>query len=70
LIFEPRVDFLLLIKNVFIESLVNDVLIKLRKIDGLNMAFELQIAKIKNADVLLEALEMHELREVLRPKKS
>jgi len=70
LIFEPKIDFLLLIKNVFIESLVNDALIKLRKIDGLNMAFELQIAKIKNADVLLEALEMHELREVLRPKKS
>lgn len=70
LIIEPKIDFLLMIKNVFIESLVHEILIKLRKIDGLNMALELQISKIKNADILLEALEMHELREVLRPKKS
>lgn len=69
LIFEPKVDFLLLIKNVFIETTVSETLSKLRKIKGITLALELLLQKVKHADLLLEALEMHELREVIRPKK-
>lgn len=70
LILEPKVDFLLLLKNVFTENVVSDTLTYLRKINGLALAFELQIPKIRNADLLLEALEMHELKEVIRPRKN
>lgn len=70
LVTEPKVDYLLLIKNVIIENLVPDMLTKLRNISGLTLALELKMAKIKNADLLIEALEMHELKEVIRPKKT
>lgn len=70
LLTEPKVDYLLLIKNVFIETMIWEMLVKLRKINGLTLALELQLLKIKNADLLIEALEMHELKEVIRPKKS
>lgn len=69
LLSEPKIDYLLLIKQVFSENLIFEILTNLRKISGITMALELQIQKIKSADLLLEALEMHELKEVIRPKK-
>mgnify|MGYP006902143149 CR=1 FL=1 len=69
LVLEPKIDFLLMIKNVVAEEVVPEILAGLRKINGIPLAFLLNAAKIKNADLLLEALEMHELKEVIRPRK-
>lgn len=67
LIPDLRMDYFFLVKNVYDEQFVSGYLSKLRKIPDLSMVFQADISKIKNIDALLEAEEMHELKQVLRP---
>lgn len=62
-----KADYLLLIKNIFDEELVAEFITKLRKISDISLVFQMQLAKVKNIDFLLEAFEMHELKQVIRP---
>ncbi len=70
LITDYKADYLFLIKNIFDEDQVAEFISKLRKIAGLSLVFQMQLAKVKNIDILLEALEMHELKQVIRPENS
>ncbi|NOX85364.1 MAG: IPExxxVDY family protein [Chlorobi bacterium] len=67
-----RIDFFLLIKNIVDDDQLEEILSKLRKVSGINAAFEMNMSTIRNMDVLLEAIEMHELDQVIKPliKKS
>ena len=62
LITDYKADYLFLIKNIFDEDQVAVFISKLRKIADLSLVFQMQLAKVKNIDILLEALEMHELK--------
>ncbi len=68
LITDYKADYLFLIKNIFDEDQVAEFISKLRKIVDLSLVFQMQLAKVKNIDILLEALEMHELKQVIRPE--
>lgn len=70
LIPDLKTDYILMIKNVLDEKLVSDFIAKMRKIPDLAMVFTVDLSKIKNIDVLLEADEMHELEQVIKPSKS
>ncbi len=62
-----RLDFILLIKNIVDDEQRADILSKLRKVSGINAAFEINMSSIPNMDLLLEAIEMHELDQVIKP---
>ena len=68
LITDYKADYLFLIKNIFDEDQIAEFISKLRKIADLSLVFQMQLAKVKNIDILLEALEMHELKQVIRPE--
>ena len=42
---------------------------KLRTIDKVTGVFQLDMTKIKDMNIILEVLELHELDQVIRPKK-
>ncbi len=62
-----RIDFILLIKNIVDNEQRAEILSKLRKISSVSAAFEIDMSTIRNMDVLLEAIEMHELDQVIKP---
>jgi len=62
-----RIDFILLIKNIVDDEQLMEILSKLRKIPGVSATFEIDMSSIRNMDVLLEAIEMHELDQVIKP---
>jgi hypothetical protein len=64
-----KMDYIILFKQMFDEKLISKYISKLRKIPDLTLVFPLQISKIKNIDSILEANEMHELKQVIRPEK-
>ena len=62
-----RIDFFLLIKNIVDNEQLLDILSKLRKVPNISAALEMDMSSISNMDVLLEAIEMHELDQVIKP---
>ena len=68
LITEHKIDYLILIKNSIDES-SKEFISNLRKINDITMVYQIVLSKIKNIGVLLEAFEMHELKQVIRPKR-
>ena len=64
-----RFDYLLFIKGSFPENFFNDKTVKLRTIADIQAVFQQDVLKIKNTDLLLEALELHELKEVIIPSR-
>jgi len=68
LIPDLKMDYVMVIKNVFDEKLISGFISKLRNIPGLTLVSTVNISKIKDIDVLLEADEMHELNQVIRQK--
>jgi len=69
LIPELKMDYFMVIKNVFDEKLVSGFISKLKKLPEFALIFPVDMSKIKNIDDLLEAIEMHELEQVIRPSK-
>lgn len=65
---QKNLDFFVLIKNGN-EQKTQEIIGKLRKIDKVTGVFQLDMAKIKDMNIILEVLEMHELEQVIRPKK-
>jgi hypothetical protein len=62
-------DYLLFIKGSLPEDLYNEKAAKLRATQGIQAVFRQDIMKIKNTDLLLEVLELHELNEVIIPAR-
>ncbi len=62
-------DYLLFIKGSLPGDLFDKKTASLRATEGVQAVFRPDIMKIKNTDLLLEALELHELNEVIIPAR-
>jgi hypothetical protein len=58
-----EIDFFLLIKNAINTEKMNDILKKIRSISDVIGVFKQEMASIKDMDVLLEVIELHELEQ-------
>ncbi|MBN2638087.1 MAG: IPExxxVDY family protein [Bacteroidales bacterium] len=63
-------DYLLLIKGTIPEDLLTERINKLRNVQQIVGVFRQDIQKTKNMGVFLEALELHELHEIIIPSKT
>ena len=61
---QKQIDFFLLVKEAIDEESIKEIAIKLRKTTGINAVIKTDISKIKNINILLEAVELHELEFV------
>jgi hypothetical protein len=62
-------DYLLLMKGNFANHFYDEKTVQLRKVPQIIGVFPQDLQKLKNMDEFLEALEMHELKEVIIPSK-
>ena len=62
-----NLDFFFLIKNGSGQQ-AKEIASKLRAIEKVTGVFLLEMGKIKDMNILLETIEMHELGQVIRPK--
>lgn len=62
-------DYLLLIKGSISSEFLNEKISQLRRVPQVIGVFQQELQKVKNMDVFLEALEMHELHEIIIPSK-
>lgn len=62
-------DYLFLIKGRLPDDFYNEKTAKLRVTQGIQAVFQQDMMKIKNTDILLEAMELHELNEVIIPAR-
>lgn len=60
-------DYLLLIKGDLPLGFYQDKAAKLRQVPNVQAVFHQSLQQLKNTDVLLELLEMHELRQLVIP---
>jgi len=65
---QKSLDYFLLIKNGS-DQRAKAIAGKLRTIDKVTGVFQLDMTKIKDMNIILEVLELHELDQVIRPKK-
>ena len=65
---QKNLDFFILIKN-GTDQKTSEMASKLRKIDRVTGVFQLDMTKIKDMNIIMEILELHELEQVIRPKK-
>ncbi len=61
---QKAVNYFLLIKNAVDESVVKDVSSAIRKINGVAAVLDVNMHKIKKVDLLLETIELHELKKL------
>lgn len=62
-------DYILIIKGGLASGLFGERISQLRQIPQVIGVFQQDLQKVKNMDVFLEALEMHELHEIIIPSK-
>ena len=62
------IDFILLIKNIVNNEQLSGILSKIRKISGISAGFSINMLSVKNMEILLEAIEMHETEQIIKPK--
>lgn len=66
---QKNIDFYLLIKEFFDSDLLNHYLSSLRTVPGVLGVFGTNMSSIKNLDVMIELVELHELEYVIKPGK-
>lgn len=64
-----RFDYMLFIKGSLPENFFKEKTARLRTIADIQAIFLQDLYKIKNTDLILEALELHELKEVIIPSR-
>ena len=64
-----NVDYLMFIKNPYDDKEVMAMAMNIRRIPHVVAVFEQEISKLKNMDVLIEAIELHELEQIIRPAR-
>lgn len=62
-------DYLMFVKGRLPNNFYNEKTAKLRGTQGIQAVFQQDIMKIKDTDILLEAMELHELNEVIIPAR-
>lgn len=66
---QKNIDFYLLIKEFFDSDLLNHYVSCLRKVPGVLGVFGANMSSVKNLDVMIELVELHELEYVIKPGK-
>jgi hypothetical protein len=66
---QKGIDYFLLIKELYSDELLGQYVSLLRKIPGILGVFITNMSAVKNLEVLIESVELHELETVLRPTK-
>lgn len=66
---QKNFDFFILIKNGS-EQKILEIASRLRTIDKVNGVFQLEMGKIKDMNIIMEILELHEFEQVIRPKRN
>ncbi len=61
---QKNFDFILLIKDALNDEAVSEVINKSRRISGITAVFKVDMNKVKDMDVLMETIELHELEFV------
>ncbi len=64
-----NVDYLLFVKNPYDDKEVMALASSIRKIPNVMAVFEHAIPSLKDVDSLIEAIELHELEQIIRPAK-
>lgn len=62
-----NVDYFLFLKNIFEDQQKEMLISKLRKVNDIIMIFEQDMQKVKKMDAIHEAIEFHELEQVIAP---
>lgn len=65
-----NIDYFLLIKDLYDEQRLADMMRSLRSIPGVMAVFQPDMASVKNLDVIIENLELHELEKVIKPGRT
>ncbi len=65
-----NIDYLLFVKNPYDDKEVMAMASSIRKIPNVVAVFEQNIPELKNMDVLIESIELHELDQIIRPAKA
>ena len=63
---QKTVDYFLLIKDIISDKTIIDIVKNLRNISNINAVFDIQMLQIRDMDLLLESIELHELQFVTR----
>lgn len=69
LIQAQKMDHFFLVKNMIDESNLMEMISAIRKITGVLAVFKLDMKKLKDLDIMIESIEMHELEQVIKPAK-
>jgi len=65
-----ELDYFLLLKDFPSDKFTNLILSKSREIQNLQAIFKFDLNKIKNADILIENIELHEIKCIVRSKNT
>jgi len=66
---KKEIDYFLLFKEFQSTEYADSVLPKLRSVNNVLAVFKLDLNSIKEADILLEQVELHEIEQVLKPQR-
>ena len=66
---QKGIDYFLLTKELFDEERLQQIASALRSISGIQGVFLVKMGTIKNLDLMIENLELHELEKVIKPGK-
>ena len=66
---QKGIDYYLLIKELYNDEMLNEFASDLRKVQGILGVFITDMSSIKNLDVMIESVELHELDFIIRPTK-
>ena len=66
---QKGIDYFLLIKDLFDDNRLKGLTTKLRGIKGVMGVFRVEMDSVKNLDLMIENLELHELEKVIKPSR-
>ena len=66
---QKGIDYYLLIKELLDTEMLDHYAGSLRKIPGILGVFKTDMSTIRNLDLLIESVELHELDNIIRPEK-
>jgi hypothetical protein len=69
MILQKGIDYFLLTRELFDEERLQQMIISLRQTEGIQGVFLVNMNTIKNLDLMIENLELHELEKVTRLQK-
>ena len=66
LIPSQKMDYFFLLKNIIDDKQVQEMVSKIRRIPNVLAVFLLEMKKIKNLDLIIESIEMHEMEQLMK----